>query len=106
MEEVQSEGASWIIHAIVGDAGGQERAGRRQFGVLAPKTQNRLRKIQSRWKRISGPSLGTGSCGTYHTLSAFCLGSVEYSRENLELELIVLNVLRPGKETPMKIIQN
>lgn len=52
MKEFQSEGASWIIHAIVAAGGrGQERAGGRQVGVLAPKTQNRLWKIQSRSKK-------------------------------------------------------
>ena len=44
VEEVQSVGTSRIIHAIIDEAGGPERAGGRQFGVFAPKSQKRLFK--------------------------------------------------------------
>ena len=43
VEEVQSEGPLRIIDPIIGAVGGQERGSGRQVGLLAPKTQDRLR---------------------------------------------------------------
>ncbi len=82
VEEVQSEGTSRIIRAIVGEGGGQEGAGGGKFGVLAPKIQNRLCKIESKSRGGLAPVLTPNGSGTYHSVSAFCLNSFQYSRES------------------------
>lgn len=89
VKEVQSEGASRILHAVVGDSSGREGGGGRQVGVLAPKISNRLcrpNRGQGKVRRpgtiipFFGPSLHTHTgiiYELYHIVSAFSLRSAQ-----------------------------